>query len=173
MTNCFESNYFPTGIALQALAQLGLQNELPVKKAFDAIIEWQNREIGGWCACDTDGTGIRCTSAFLEALAEHPLLGNSEVAVFGLEYFRNIQNEDGTWGGGLFSCFYHLLDIVSRFDHPAALEQTVKAIPHILRKQRKDGTWGGKYRDLNTFTVVNALYRQGLLDLLRRRVHGT
>ena len=67
----------------------------------------------------------------------------------------------------MFSCFYHILDVVSRFDDLAALEQTVKAIPRIVEKQRKDGTWGSKYRDLNTFTVVSALYRQGLLDLVR------
>jgi len=167
---CFGSSYVPTAMALRALGELGFHSEAPVKQLFDAVIRGQDREVGGWCACSSEpgkGAGMRCTAAFLEALSGHCELRNSESAEFALEYFRNFQRADGTWGGGLFSCFYHILDFVSRFDHPAALEQTVKALPHIVVKQRKDGTWGSKYRDLNTLTVVSALHRQRLLDLVR------
>jgi bifunctional DNA-binding transcriptional regulator/antitoxin component of YhaV-PrlF toxin-antitoxin module len=170
---CFRSNYYPTGIALKALARLGFGNEPKVKRVYDTIIKGQNKTMGGWCACDPDSAGVRCTSALLEALGEHPELRNSKAARLSLEYFRNVQNEDGTWGKGLFSCFYHILDLVSRFKQPAALEQTVKAIPYLVNKQHRDGTWGGQGKDLFTYTAVSALHRQGLLNLLGRRTYGT
>jgi hypothetical protein len=51
-----------------------------------------------------------------------------------------------------------MLNLLSRYDHPAATLGILRAVPWILRNQNEDGSWGEEpYKDSATLVVLEAL----------------
>ena len=150
----------PFGIYdLRAFCRLGLTDEPKVRAAAIAAAEatlaherqWQNPAEGcPWTPIEHlislwDAREIAEVMPAIERTLRQIADGLNEV---GCRSFKD------PWG------FVRLTSVI---DHPMVREILVKELPMILRAQRPNGGWGG-----DTFAVIGALYRHGLLEALQK-----
>jgi hypothetical protein len=75
-------------------------------------------------------------------------------------------NEDGSFNSNPERTFadlqFVLLQIFSKYKHPASKVVILRALPWIIKNQNRDGSWGKEpYKDIATFTVVRSIVNLG------------
>jgi hypothetical protein len=98
----------------------------------------------------------------LRAFVVHSMYSmNTATEILALK-LAGIQDDSGRWGKGID--LYQTVNSLAHLDLEEAESQVEKAFRYIAETQNDDGTWGSDDREWNTFLVVHAMRKKGVLD---------
>jgi hypothetical protein len=73
-----------------------------------------------------------------------------------------VQEESGRWGNDIN--LYQTVNALAHLNLEEAESQVEKAFGYLAETQNDDGTWGETDREWNTFLVVHAMRKKGMLE---------
>ena len=148
------SGFFKTGAALYFSGVFDRADDERVAVAFKSLDKALQIRGGKWC-------NVACSGNILRGYVAHPRKRNSSQTKEALRYMEQIQTRAGGWKGTPF--FYQAFNTIAQSNLPSARRQVKRAVERIARSQNRDGTWGRSDPEFNTFMVLDALHRQGVV----------
>lgn len=176
ITDC-SSEGMKTVIRINELEIIPKEKQLDenrLQSTVDVIIDFQNPD-GGWASYENtrapkwiellnpseifgnimiDYSYVECSSASIQGLIKfnqkYPYYRSFEIkkAIHrGLEFIKNVQNEDGSWYGSWAICFTYAawFGIEALVDGKGDQKTIEKAITFLMQHQNEDGGWGESY----------------------------
>lgn len=111
----------------------------------------KTRRSPGWLSANT----------ILRALVVHPVYSRHAATEELVGRLSRVQEESGRWGKAV--PLYQTVNALAHLDSEAAGRQVRRAFAYLARTQHPDGTWGRAQREWDTFLVVHALRKKGIL----------
>jgi len=148
------SGFFKTGAALYFSGIFGRSDDKRVAAAFKSLDKVLVIRKGKWC-------NIPCSNNILRGYLSHPCKRDSAQSRKALKVLEEVQTETGGWRGTPF--FYQTFNTVAQSNLPGARRQMRRAMDRVARSQNRDGTWGRSNVEFNTFMILDALHRQGVI----------
>lgn len=106
--------------------------------------------------------GWSSTNNILRALVVHPRYSRHAATKELVARLSRVQGGAGRWGRGV--PLYQTANALAHLDSQAAERQVRLAFGYLAATQHPDGTWGGAQREWDTFLVVHALRKKGVLE---------
>ena len=133
------------------------------EREFDADIlamyEWRTHSIltekdhpPGWASVNN----------ILRALVVHSMYSMNLATEKIVTMLAGVQEESGRWEKGIN--LYQTVNALAHLDREEAESQVQKAFGYLVKTQNKDGTWGKTGHEWNTFLVVHAMRKKGVLE---------
>ena len=98
----------------------------------------------------------------LRAFVVHSMYSMNSATETLVTKLAGVQEESGRWEKGIN--LYHTVNALAHLDLEEAESQVEKAFGYLAETQNDDGTWGSGDREWNTFLVVHAMRKKGVLD---------
>jgi hypothetical protein len=154
------SGYFVLGAALFLATIFGRENDSRVLKAYEWLHEEGIKKNGRWC-------GWSCSNNILRAFVVHPRYSKSRATELAVHALARMQDPSGRWPAGV--PFYQTVNALAHLDSEETDTQLDKAFKRLHETQNRDGTWGRSQKEWNTFLVVHAMKRKGVMWRLRQQ----
>lgn len=97
----------------------------------------------------------------LRALVVHPDDRFRPATRSAVSWFASQQTAYGDWGPNI--PFFQAFNAMAHLSIPEANAQFDNALKHVIEGQNRDGTWGSADKEWQTFLVVHALRKKGIL----------
>jgi hypothetical protein len=124
-----------------------------------AIYEWRVRRILGEKDPSAEWPSA---NNILRAFVVHLVYSLSTATEMLVMKLSKAQEESGKWKKGI--PLYKTVNALAHLDSEEAGVQVRKAFEYLVGTQNKDGTWGREEREWNTFLVVHAMKKKGVLE---------
>jgi hypothetical protein len=98
----------------------------------------------------------------LRAFVVHPMYSMNSATEKLVTKLAGVQEESGRWGNEIN--LYQTVNALAHLDLEEAESQVQKAFEYLAETQNDDGTWGSDDREWNTFLVVHAMRKKGVLE---------
>jgi hypothetical protein len=98
----------------------------------------------------------------LRAFVVHPMYSMNLATEKLVTKLDGAQEESGRWGKDINP--YQTVNALAHLDMEEAESQVEKAFEYLAETQNDDGTWGETDREWNTFLVVHAMRKKGVLE---------
>jgi len=105
--------------------------------------------------------GRSSANNILRALVVHPVYSRHPATERLVVALSRLQKESGRWGKTV--PLYQTANALAHLDSETAERQTRRAFEYLAGRQNTDGTWGRAQREWDTFLVVHALKKKGIL----------
>lgn len=105
--------------------------------------------------------GWSSANNILRALVVHPVYSRDAATKRLVTRLSRVQEESGRWGKAV--PLYQTVNALAHLDSEAAERQVRRAFEYLAETQHTDGTWGRAQREWDTFLVVHALRKKGIL----------
>jgi hypothetical protein len=145
------SGFVKTGGALFLASLFNQGDDRRVSQAFATLAKLPAQRQGRFCSAS-------CSNNILQAFAANDEYRSSAAMKLAVARLEQEQMPNGNWSSGF--PFYPTFYALSRIESKSADAQFRRALPRIVRVQKKDGSWG--HSPLNTFLVLDALERKGM-----------
>lgn len=150
------SLFVKSGAALFFAAKFGQGDAARIaaaRRVFDLRAKDPLRR-GCWCSGP-------CANNVVQGYAASPDLACGPAMRLVVSHLAAQQRPSGEWGSNI--PFYPTCFALAQVPGGAALRQLKLAAAKLVKTQNRDGTWGRSKRELNTFLVLDALQRVGML----------
>ena len=105
--------------------------------------------------------GWSSANNILRALVVHPVYSRHAATEELVIRLSQRQEESGRWREGI--PLYQTANALAHLDLQEAERQVRRAFQYLVKTQHTDGTWGRAQREWDTFLVVHALGKKGIL----------
>jgi len=122
------------------------------------IYEWLSGRV---LSKSTRSPGWSSANNILRALAVHPVYSRHAATEELVIRLSQRQEESGRWREGI--PLYQTANALAHLDSQEAERQVYRAFEYLAKTQHADGTWGRAQREWDTFLVVHALRKKGIL----------
>ena len=122
------------------------------------MYEWLSRRV---LSQEHRPPGWSSANNILRALVVHPAYSRHSATKKLVTRLSRVQKEPGRWGKA--APLYQTVNALAHLDSEAAAQQVRRAFEYLAETQHADGTWGRAQREWNTFLVVHALRKKGIL----------
>jgi hypothetical protein len=124
-----------------------------------AMYEWRTYSI---LAEKDRPPGWASVTNMLRALVVHPMYSQNTATEKLVTKLAGVQEGSGRWRKDINT--YQTVNALAHLDLEEAESQVQKAFGYLATTQNKDGTWGNVDHEWNTFLVVHAMKKKGVLD---------
>ncbi len=91
----------------------------------------------------------------------HPVYSRHAATKELVMRLSRVQEESGRWGKDI--PLYQMANALAHLDSQEAERQVHRAFEYLAKTQHADGTWGRAQREWDTFLIVHALRKKGIL----------
>lgn len=122
------------------------------------MYEWLSRHV---LSKERKPPGWSSANNILRALVVHPVYSRHASTATLVMRLSQAQEESGRWRKTV--PLYQTVNALAHLDSEAADRQVRRAFGFLAETQHTDGTWGRAQREWDTFLVVHALRKKGIL----------
>jgi len=122
------------------------------------MYEWLSRRV---LSQEHRPPGWSSANNILRALVVHPAYSHYSATKKLVLRLSRVQGKSGRWGNPV--PLYQTVNALAHLDSEAAAEQVRRAFKYLAETQHTGGTWGRAQREWDTFLVVHALRKKGIL----------
>jgi len=97
----------------------------------------------------------------LRAFVVHSMYSMNSATEKLVSKLAGVQEKSGRWGNNINP--YQTVNALAHLDTEEAEDQVQKAFGYLAERQNNDGSWGETDREWNTFLVVHAMRKKGVL----------